>query len=498
MNLYAQTFYNTGSTVDAITNPLSGILLAGGATDNDDAMRWFLQRADGGDIVVIRATGSDGYNNYLYSGLDVAVNSVTSIVIASQASADQQVVYDAMIKAEALFIAGGNQWDYVNFWKNTLVEDAIHYLVNDKGVTIGGTSAGLAVLGEVAYTAENNTVWSSEALNDPYHFRVTLDNDFLHIPFLEEVVTDSHYNRIQGDDEDRKGRHVVFMARMVMDWDMDAKGIGINEYTAVGVNEDGMARVFGNPAYEDYAYFLKVNGEVPESCEASIPLTWNHDGQALSVYKILGNPEGNNSFDLTDWQAASGGEWQNWYVMDGVLFEALDGGFYQLRFTIKHGITEAPVQGAKVELEGQEAQYTNATGVALFVDIEGGSELDFMVSRDGFLSEEGIVTVIDEHVDQVVLLYPGSDVGAPSVRTPGLSTYPNPAVNGYFNINLPDYPGKAKLRIINALGVIMLNQELQPEGSGQIRVYTSGWPSGIYMILLESPEGVWREEILTP
>lgn len=448
--------------------------------------------------MVIRASGSDGYNSYLFSGLEMQVNSVTSIVIASQAAANEQAVYDAMVKAEALFIAGGNQWDYVNYWKNTLVEDAIHYLVNEKGVTIGGTSAGLAVLGEVAYTAENNTVWSSEALNDPYHFRVTLDNDFLHIPFLEEVVTDSHYNRVQGDDMDRKGRHVAFMARMVTDWDMDANGIGINEYTAVGVDENGIARVFGNPAYEDYAYFLKIAGGSPEVCQTDTPLTWDQGGLALSVYKILGDDQGSNTFDLNDWQTGNGGEWQSWYVLEGVLFEAQAGGFYQLRFTIKHGITEAPVQGAKVELEGHQTQYSSATGVALFLDIEGGSELDFMVSHDGFLSEEGTVTVIDEHVEQIVLLYPGSDVGAHAIETLGLSAYPNPAVNGSFNINLPDYPGKAKLRIINALGVIILNQDLQPEGSGRIRVNTSHWPSGLYSIMLETSGSVWKEKILIP
>ncbi|MBW6498031.1 MAG: Type 1 glutamine amidotransferase-like domain-containing protein [Bacteroidales bacterium] len=170
---FSQTFFHTGSTTDVQTSPVPGSLLAGGNTDNDDAMRWFLQRADGGDVVVVRATGSDGYNNYLYSSLNVPVNSVTTIVIPNRTAANNQEVYDAIIKAEALFIAGGNQWDYINYWKNTLVQNAIQYLIDEKGVTVGGTSAGLAVLGEVVYTAQNNTVWSTEALGNPYHFRVT-------------------------------------------------------------------------------------------------------------------------------------------------------------------------------------------------------------------------------------------------------------------------------------------------------------------------------------
>jgi cyanophycinase-like exopeptidase len=410
----AQTFFHTGSTIDVNTNQLPGIVLAGGASDNNDAMRWFLQRADGGDIVVLRASGADGYNNYLYSSLNVPVNSVTTIVISSRTQANNQSAYDAIIKAEALFIAGGNQWDYVNYWKNTLVHNAIQYLIDEKGVTVGGTSAGLAVLGGVVYTAENNTVWSTEALNNPYHFRVTLDNDFLQIPFLEELVTDSHYNRVQGDDEDRKGRHVAFMARMMTDWDMDAKGIGVNEYTAVCLDENGLTRVFGNPAYDDFAYFLKVNAGAPEVCESGNPLTWNHEGQALSVYKILGNPQGNNLFDLNDWQTVSGGEWQSWYVVNGQLFTAQAGGYYQVQFTVRHGITEVPIQGVTVELEGHGSRVTNSSGVAVFADIAGDSELDYVVSHASYFTEEGSVSVLNENVEETVLLYPGSSTSVES------------------------------------------------------------------------------------
>ena len=44
--------------MDVITAPLKGTVLMGGATENDNAMRWF--RDAGGDIVVLRTTGDDG------------------------------------------------------------------------------------------------------------------------------------------------------------------------------------------------------------------------------------------------------------------------------------------------------------------------------------------------------------------------------------------------------------------------------------------------------
>jgi hypothetical protein len=58
------TSYKIGNTTDLVTNPSGGVCLMGGATEDDNAMRWFLQRANGGDIVVLRASGSDGYNTY--------------------------------------------------------------------------------------------------------------------------------------------------------------------------------------------------------------------------------------------------------------------------------------------------------------------------------------------------------------------------------------------------------------------------------------------------
>ena len=51
----------------------------GGATEDDNAMKWFLQRANGGDVLVLK-TGSNGYNAYFYSELGIPLNSVETIV----------------------------------------------------------------------------------------------------------------------------------------------------------------------------------------------------------------------------------------------------------------------------------------------------------------------------------------------------------------------------------------------------------------------------------
>jgi len=55
------TSYFTGNSTDVATTPLGGLCLMGGATESDPAMVWFLERASGGDVLVLRASGSDGY-----------------------------------------------------------------------------------------------------------------------------------------------------------------------------------------------------------------------------------------------------------------------------------------------------------------------------------------------------------------------------------------------------------------------------------------------------
>ena len=121
----------------------------GGASENDNAMKWFLERSEGGDILVIRASGSDGYNDYLYSELGVAVNSVETIVFHDEQAASDSYVLEQITNAEAIWIAGGDQWDYISYWRGSPVSQIINENIANKNIVIGGTSAGMAILGGI-------------------------------------------------------------------------------------------------------------------------------------------------------------------------------------------------------------------------------------------------------------------------------------------------------------------------------------------------------------
>ena len=132
------SYFLTGNATNVDAATTAGLMLMGGGTDVDAAFVWQIGKAGGGDLVVIRVTGADGYNDYVY-GLGT-LDSVETLVIKNRAAASDRKVVDTIRNADALFIAGGDQSDYVNLWKDTPVEEAIHYLLG-KGVPIGGTSA---------------------------------------------------------------------------------------------------------------------------------------------------------------------------------------------------------------------------------------------------------------------------------------------------------------------------------------------------------------------
>ena len=93
---------------------------------------------------------------------------------------------------------------------------------------------------------------SNDVLPNPYFDRVTLVRDFLKVPYLDNVITDSHFAK-----RDRMGRTLGFLARLVQDgWDKNPRDIAIDEKSAVLVEPDGRVTVVGSGRG---AYFLQVN-----------------------------------------------------------------------------------------------------------------------------------------------------------------------------------------------------------------------------------------------
>ena len=292
----------------------------GGATENDDAMRWFLQRANGGDVLVLRASGQDGYNPYFYNDLGVTLNAVETIRFNNASASNNPYIHQRISEADAIWFAGGDQWNYVSYWRNTPIDSLINLAIQERNIVIGGTSAGMAILGEYYFSAQSGTITSSAALSNPTLSASSVSlSPFLSVPFLGQTITDTHY-----DNPDRKGRHIVFIANAYAEEAQYVKGIACDEYTAVCIDTTGWARVFGDfPAYDDNAYFLQINCALadasPEVYSSNVPLTWDRNQQAIQVYILKGTQTGQNGFDLSNWSEGNGGEWSFWSVNSGSL-----------------------------------------------------------------------------------------------------------------------------------------------------------------------------------
>jgi cyanophycinase len=266
------TRYLTGNAADVVV-PLAGPAhdFGGGGTDVDAGLQWIIDQVRGCtscstkiDVVVLRATGTNGYNDYIYAMN--GVDSVETLVITKASDANTTAVETTIKNAEVVFFAGGDQCDYVTLFKGTKVETAVES-VYAKGGGVGGTSAGTAIQGDFTYNACTGSVTSSQALANPYHRYVTFTYDFFHWANLQNTITDDHFVT-----RDRMGRTLAFLARQIKDGKAtSALAIAADEVTSVEVDRFGLATVVGTGT----AYFILAD-HAPVTCVAGTPLTYSN------------------------------------------------------------------------------------------------------------------------------------------------------------------------------------------------------------------------------
>lgn len=235
------TSYLTGAPEDVCVElDQPSVLLMGGGADVDDAFSTRVKPLlQGGNVVVLRTSGNDGYNDYLQNLTDAA--SVETLILDSRDKADSDYADWAIRSAEFVWIAGGDQSDYLKQWQDTRTQEAIQH-VYDKGGVVGGTSAGTAVLGEWIYDPDGILgAISEEVVTDYCHETINISEDFLDLNPLAGVITDTHFY-----ERDRMGRLAVFQARLPV----GTRGIGVSETTSLFVSANGQAVVDGR--YEVY------------------------------------------------------------------------------------------------------------------------------------------------------------------------------------------------------------------------------------------------------
>ena len=223
----------------AATQP--GLMLVGGGEWPHDAFRWMIEKAGHGRIVVLHASEATEAQDEFFKDIG-GITAAQTLVFEDRRAASDPRVLEIVRKADGIFIAGGDQANYVRYWKGTPLNEALNQHVRD-GKPLGGTSAGLAIMGAYSYGAmDGGSLVSGDALKDPMGPAVTLVDDFLQLPPLpaHQVITDSHFGK-----RDRLGRLVTFVARIAKEQSSaEIKGIGVDENTALCIDGEGVGKVF--------------------------------------------------------------------------------------------------------------------------------------------------------------------------------------------------------------------------------------------------------------
>ena len=292
--------YRAGAEDDATPTTSGGALLAGGGPDSDEATRAAIDAAGRGDVVIVRMDDTGGAYAPYFVGL--GARSATEIVLDPRrgnesvegdelrqlrAAANDGWVESKLDRAELVFFAGGNQTKYVDVFTGTRLATAVNRAVRDRRSVVGGTSAGMHVLGGYVHTprGRGSSVTSDAALADPYigaaEIAGTASLDLTRSPFdvpgLENLVFDTHFAQRR-----RLGRSVVFLARAVTDGLVplaNARVVACDEGTAVFASATG-TRVFG----PGDATVIRARS-LPQTCVDDTPLAW----RGVEVWRNAGS-----------------------------------------------------------------------------------------------------------------------------------------------------------------------------------------------------------------
>jgi len=110
-------YIRIGNAADVSQKAAPGYALMGGGSDLDEAFQFLCEKAAGRDFLILRAAGGDDYNSFINSFC--RMNSVATLIVPSRDAANDSNVVDIVRHAEVLFIAGGDQARYINWWHST-------------------------------------------------------------------------------------------------------------------------------------------------------------------------------------------------------------------------------------------------------------------------------------------------------------------------------------------------------------------------------------------
>jgi cyanophycinase len=223
------------------------LLLVGGNSEteggwSDAPYGWAAAQAPNHRVAIIGVSSASQWLPDYFQAL--GASSARNFQVSSRAQADATALVDSLAGYDCIFFRGGDQWDYLSIYQGTRL-DSVVVATYARGGVIGGTSAGLAVLSGVDFTAENGTVYPEEMLADWDNPFAQLSDSFL--PLLPGYLFDSHFV-----ERGRFARLAGLMARWQLTQGQRIHGIGVDDKTALCIAPDGQTLAYGTGAVNFY------------------------------------------------------------------------------------------------------------------------------------------------------------------------------------------------------------------------------------------------------
>jgi len=296
-----------------VSRVAGGLVLVGGGPDTAiPFIRTIFPSIYGGNALILREYGGAGYNDFFRIIMgDNRLSSVETLVVSSPEAANSEYVSWCIRHAELIWMAGGNQAENLSKWRGSRLAADINTKWRE-GVWLGGTSAGLSILGAAVCSPplgyRGST--SEEALANPYNERLEIRPGIFEIDVIDKWILEPHVIA-----RSREGRALAVLARQCVESQSSGwRLLALDESVSVTVRPNGDCEVAGEEdAVLGYIIHFDQDTEV-KTVEPGKPL---HVLNARAITIKSGD-----RFSLL--AGSSGGEF--WSAHDGTLRRETDQG----------------------------------------------------------------------------------------------------------------------------------------------------------------------------
>ncbi|OFX88084.1 MAG: hypothetical protein A2W99_10955 [Bacteroidetes bacterium GWF2_33_16] len=159
---------------------------------------------------------------------------------------------------------------------------------------------------------------------------------------------------------------------------------------------------------------------------------------------------------------------------------------YTVTFQVTSNANSGPLEGVNISFNTQE-QITNTNGVAIFIQVEPKSGINYTLTKSGFVDLLGNVDIVSEN--KILNLTMSIISSINDIIQESISIYPNPS-QGLINIDMGLIKnGLALIDVFDILGKSIFRKEVMVSENTKEIIDLTEQPKGIYFISVKTSSG---------